>query len=60
MQRIEYGSGGAGGNPPARLYFGRRGGGGVDGEICCAFMGLAFINNRAAKKWGQDFHVQHG
>jgi len=53
MQRIEHGLGRAGGNSAgAAGISGGGGGGGVDGEICCAFMGLAFINISAAKTMG--------
>jgi len=47
MQRIEYGLGRSGWQLRRRAGIsGGGGGGGVDGEICCAFIGLAFINNR--------------
>src|SRR5712692_8867802 len=31
------------------------GGGGVDGEICCAFTGWAFVSNNTANKMGERF-----
>src|ERR1700675_828883 len=47
------GSGGAGGVSGVTVGVSAGGGGGgVDGEICCALMGVAFASNRTAKIMG--------